>query len=230
VLISGLFRITVSSVCIPRSPSRLGTEHLFRIEIYHEQVFNSSVPKEDSRDLRATLLATAIDMLAEPQAVAVPSLRSIARACGVAPSAVYWHFPSEAELRSAVLDAEYTDMVDSIEHALEIGGPDTDPLEIAGDAYVSWGLAHPGAYQLLFESNDPIPETRADNGPRLQRRIVDLAAAVDPDDPFSAALLLWTVWHGLVSLRLHKTDWPWGLTPTQANTRLITALKHPAVD
>jgi AcrR family transcriptional regulator len=183
------------------------------------------VPKEDSRDLRATLLRTAIEMLAEPQAVAVPSLRSIARACDVAPSAVYWHFPSEAELRSAVLDAEYADMIDSVEHALDYRAPDSDALEVAGEAYVTWGLTHPGAYQLLFESADPLPETRAQNGPRLQRRIVALAEAIDPDDPFTTALLLWTVWHGLVSLRLHKTDWTWGLTPTQANHRLVNALK-----
>ncbi|HEY4456226.1 MAG TPA: hypothetical protein VGN81_18075 [Pseudonocardiaceae bacterium] len=43
--------------------------------------------KADVRDLRAELLAAAVAMLAQPQPVAVPSLRSIARACGVAPSA-----------------------------------------------------------------------------------------------------------------------------------------------
>ncbi|WP_019065163.1 TetR family transcriptional regulator, partial [Streptomyces prunicolor] len=75
--------------------------------------------KADNRDLRSELVAAAIGMLAEPQAVAVPSLRSIARACGVAPSAVYWHFPSEADLRSAVLDAEYTSLVEAVESALD---------------------------------------------------------------------------------------------------------------
>ncbi|WP_405064476.1 TetR/AcrR family transcriptional regulator [Kribbella sp. NBC_01505] len=188
-------------------------------------MFNRVVPKQESRDLRAVLLQKAIELLAEPQAVAVPSLRSIARACDVAPSAVYWHFPSEADLRSAVLDAEYADMVESIERALDDRPSDSDALEVAGQAYVDWGLSHPGAYQLLFESADPLPETRAEHGPRLQNRIVELAGAVDADDPFSAALLLWTVWHGLVSLRLHKTEWNWGMTPAQANTRLINSLK-----
>ncbi|MGW6279303.1 TetR/AcrR family transcriptional regulator [Kribbella sp. NPDC055071] len=183
------------------------------------------MPKQESRDLRAVLLQKAIDLLAEPQAVAVPSLRSIARACEVAPSAVYWHFPSEADLRSAVLDAEYADMVESIERALDERPADSDALEVAGQAYVVWGLSHPGAYQLLFESADPIPETRAKHGQRLQNRIVELSRAVDAGDPFSAALLLWTVWHGLVSLRLHKTEWSWGMTPAQANVRLINALK-----
>jgi len=167
-------------------------------------------------------------MLARPQPVAVPSLRSIARACGVAPSAVYWHFPSEADLRSAVLDAEYGSLIGSVEAALD-SVPDAaaepaDRLVVAGDAYIAWALAHPGAYQLLFESGDELPATRAAHGPRLQERIVALARQVDPDAPFAAALLLWSAWHGIASLRLHKDDWDWGLTAHEANRRVVTAL------
>ncbi|WP_437075837.1 TetR/AcrR family transcriptional regulator [Streptomyces sp. enrichment culture] len=178
----------------------------------------------DRRDLRGELVAAAVEMLAQPQPVAVPSLRSIARACRVAPSAVYWHFPSEADLRSAVLDAEYTSLISTVEAALD-GAPDgADRLVVAGDAYIAWALEHPGAYQLLFESDDELPATRAEHGPRLQRRIVELARRVDPQAPFAAALLLWSAWHGVVSLRLHKTEWDWGMTPHEANRRLVAAL------
>ncbi|MCM2388268.1 TetR/AcrR family transcriptional regulator [Streptomyces albipurpureus] len=187
-------------------------------------MFNESVTKEDNRDLRSELVSAAIAMLAEPQAVAVPSLRSIARTCGVAPSAVYWHFPSEADLRSAVLDAEYASLIETVESALDAADDVDDHLFVAGDAYIAWGTAHPGAYQLLFESNDALPETRAAHGPRLQARIVELARLVDPDAPFASALLLWSAWHGVVSLRLHKTEWDWGMTPQEANRRLVQAL------
>lgn len=177
-----------------------------------------------SRDLRAELIAAARGMLAEPQPVTVPSLRSIARDCDVAPSAVYWHFPSEPDLRSAVLDAEYTDMIDSIERAIA-GAPDeSDTLVVASQAYVRWGLAHPGAYQLLFESGDDLPATRAPHGPRLQERMVELVAEADPDTPLSTALLLWSAYHGLVSLRLHKSDWDWGLSADDATAGIVTAL------
>jgi AcrR family transcriptional regulator len=161
-------------------------------------------------------------MLAEPQAVAVPSLRAIARACHVAPSAVYWYFPSEADLRSAVLDAQYADMVDSIEAAIDSAAE--DQLEVAGQAYIDWGLSHPGAYQLLFESGDPLPETRAPHGPRLQARIVALASEVPGAEPFAAALLLWSAWHGIVSLRLHKQEWEWGMTTSEANALVVRSL------
>ena len=182
------------------------------------------VKRKDTRDLRSELVAAAVAMLAEPQAVAVPSLRSIARVCGVAPSAVYWHFPSEADLRSAVLDVEYTSMVDVIEAALDTADKGADRLVVAGDAYISWGLAHPGAYQLLFESGDELAETRAPHGPRLQAHIVELARGIDPEAAFAAALLLWSAWHGIVSLRLHKNEWDWGMTAAQANRRLVAAL------
>jgi AcrR family transcriptional regulator len=188
-------------------------------------VFNKGVPPATPRrNLRAELLAAAVGMLAEPQAVAVPSLRAIARACHVAPSAVYWHFPSEADLRSAVLDVQYADMVDSIEAAIDNAAPDADPLEVAGRAYIDWGLSHSGAYQLLFESGDPLPETRAPHGPRLQARIVALASEVPGADPFAAALLLWSAWHGIVSLRLHKREWSWGMTTEEANALVVRSL------
>lgn len=186
----------------------------------------TATPTQD-RDLRAELVAAAVEMLAQPQPVAVPSLRSIARACKVAPSAVYWHFPSEAELRSAVLDAEYASMVRAVEEALEGAAAGEDALVVAGDAYIEWALAHPGAYQLLFESGDELPATRAPHGPRLQAHIVELARRVDPHAAFPAALLLWSGWHGIVSLRLHKSEWDWGMTAQQANRRLVASLAAP---
>jgi len=59
---------------------------------------------------------------------------------------------------------------------------------------------------------------------RLQARIVELARLVDPDAPFASALLLWSAWHGVVSLRLHKNEWDWGMTAQEANRRLVQAL------
>jgi hypothetical protein len=36
--------------------------------------------------------------------------------------------------------------------------------------------------------------------------------------------LLWSAWHGIASLRLHKHDWDWGMTARQANRQLVAAL------
>ncbi len=123
-----------------------------------------------------------------------------------------------------MLDAEYTDLVDTVEQAVDATPEDQDPLVVATQAYVRWGLAHPGAYQLLFESGDDLPETRAPNGPRLQNRITELVAVAHPDTAFESALLLWSAYHGLVSLRLHKSDWEWGITSDEAAERLVRSL------
>jgi hypothetical protein len=68
------------------------------------------------------------------------------------------------------------------------------------------------------------PTWSAASSTRLEERIVSLAAAADPGAPFAAALLLWSAWHGIVSLRLHKTDWDWGQTAEEANARIVTAM------
>jgi AcrR family transcriptional regulator len=177
-----------------------------------------------ARDLRTELITAASSMLTQPQPIKVPSLRSIARACEVAPSAVYWHFPCEADLREAVLDAEYSDMVNAIEHAILDLVPGIESTVAGAQAYVSWGLTHPGAYQLLFESDDAIPETRAPNGRRLQDRITSLLALDDPTIARETALALWSIQHGIVSLRLHKNHWAWGKSPKEATSEAIRGL------
>ncbi|MFI5853136.1 hypothetical protein [Streptomyces parvulus] len=41
--------------------------------------------------------------------------------------------------------------------------------------------------------------------------------------------MLCSAWHGVVSLRLHKDEWNWGMTAQEANRRLVAALTaHPA--
>jgi AcrR family transcriptional regulator len=186
----------------------------------------SRVDQPEPRDLRAELLAAAMTMLAEPQPVAVPSLRSSARACDVAPSAVYWHFPSEADLRSAVLDAEYANMITEVEDASSGAGDGVAAHVLAWQAYVEWGLAHPGAYQLLFESDDELAASRADTDARARNRFVGLATAAAPDAPLALARLLWSAIHGLVSLRLHKKDVDWQLSPAEATARIVAALSR----
>ncbi|MCW2524142.1 MAG: hypothetical protein JWO63_2477 [Frankiales bacterium] len=175
-----------------------------------------------ARDLRSELVSAAVSMLA--QSAVVPSLRSIARACGVAPSAVYWHFPSESALRAAVLDAEYADLARAVELAIAGTEKDSSRVVLAWQAYVAWGIANPGAYQALFESPDHLTSMRADEDPRPQDRLVELAATFDPATPLISARLMWSAVHGLVSLRIHKATVDWKISADDATARIVTAL------
>jgi AcrR family transcriptional regulator len=174
------------------------------------------------RDLRSELVSAAVAMLA--QSAALPSLRSIARACGVAPSAVYWHFASEAALRTAVLDAEYADLAQAVDQALAQPRKGSSKVVLAWQAYVAWGIANPGAYQALFESADHLTSMRADDDPRPQDRLVEMAATFDPATPLTSARLMWSAVHGLVSLRIHKTTVDWKISAADATARIVTAL------
>ena len=106
--------------------------------------------------LREQLIAAANDLLVRPQRLSVPSLRAVARACGVSPAAVYLHFDSVEALILAVIEAQYDDLGASLAAAREGMMPGPELLIAAGLGYAEWGLAHPGAYQLLFESADEL--------------------------------------------------------------------------
>ena len=174
--------------------------------------------------LRWELLSAAADLAAAPRPVAIPSLRAVARACDVSASAVYRHFPSQAALTRALLMRQR----DALDAAILDGdNPAQDPavrLRRLARAYVRWGLANPGMYQLLFESADQLdPDSRlpdaADRAMQLGYELIAKIASTRDDDPIAAAERLWFGLHGIVSLRLHKPDLPWRSDPeTEAET------------
>jgi AcrR family transcriptional regulator len=164
--------------------------------------------------LREELIRAAIELLEEPQVVNGPSLREIARATGIAPSAVYTRFASASELLQTVIDTQYQALRDEIR---ESGRGAADPrkkLVLIAARYISWGLEHPGSYQLLFESSDKLPEGVVALGPgvELLREIGGHVAEVlgeSDDSPERVTLRLWAALHGITSLRLHKKNSPW---------------------
>lgn len=159
--------------------------------------------------LREQLVAAASELLLSPQSVALPSLRAVARACEVSPAAVYLHFESQQALLAAVIESQLADLGATIRTAAE---GSADPLVAFGLAYAHWGLQHPGAYQLLFESADrlALDDHPHDAGDALIAEASELIASLAPGgDPRRKAMSLWAALHGIVSLRLHKPDMQW---------------------
>lgn len=181
--------------------------------------------------LREQLIAAANDLLVRPQRLSVPSLRAVARACGVSPAAVYLHFDSVEALILAVIEAQYDDLGASLAAAREGMMPGPELLIAAGLGYAEWGLAHPGAYQLLFESADELQlATTVDlEGARGWDLIEELAGEVarstsnGQQQSIVLAVRLWTALHGIVSLRMHKSDHEWPTT-IETEVRELVAL------
>lgn len=165
----------------------------------------------DGDRLRAELVAAAIDLLLDPLSTTAPSLRTIARSCGVAPSAVYMHFASQTELMYAVSDELFSRLRAALAAAESLADPEARLTSMI-DAYLAWAEEHPGAYQLLFERPDPPPDSGIGPGLDLLERLGAALAAVVPRADTTLTLQVWSVLHGIASLHMHKQEAPWQTT------------------
>lgn len=186
--------------------------------------------------LREDLLAAAVQHLASLGSDEPVSLRAIARAAGVAPNAVYLHFTNRDDLLLAVLDRLTAQLADRRDLAERAADDAWDKLVARSVAYVTWGLAEPGAYRVLYGGRAvprlPDPADAA-FGQGMLDRTVELVAELEADgraspvqDPQRTALLVWTILHGIVSLRIDKDtiDWP---DPTELAVQSLVALVNP---
>lgn len=151
------------------------------------------------------------------------SLRSVAKAAGIAAPSVYIHFADRNALLLAVLEklfAEQMEIRDAAEaEVAKAGGDAWDRLLARSLASVRFGIENPGHYKVMFEGravprlDDP---RLASFGRPLLLRSMELIRDIpaEPrrvsDDPERLSLLLWSGLHGVVSLNINKPtlDWP----------------------
>jgi AcrR family transcriptional regulator len=175
----------------------------------------------DGERLRDELIQAASALLLAARPSAAPSLRAIARECGVAPSAVYRHFPSQEALLRAVVEVHFDHLRSALDAVEEADAEPGARVRAMARTYVGWALEHPGAYQLLFERPDP--EGPPGTGPGLD--LLDrLARALPGEHSAGRALRLWSAVHGVASLRIHKPRAPWVTTPDGDVDAVVAAL------
>jgi AcrR family transcriptional regulator len=184
-------------------------------------------PRGQGGRLRDELLDAASGLLAAGGRDTELTLRSVARAAGVAAPSVYQHFADLDELMLALVRYHLADLAAAIDTALDdtalddttLGHagdqPATAALEVMAHAYVRWGLEHPGPYTVVFEGKvlrhlTYEQEAALLAGTDLFVRLALLtAAATGTTDPQLTATALWTCLHGLVALRIAKPAYPW---------------------
>ena len=173
----------------------------------------------NDQTLKVRLVQVAVELLAEPRGMKLPTMREIASKAGVAPGAAYRHFDSQEELFFAVV----SELFGQLEFALVSSARDeTDPVSIIrkfAHAYVNWGSLNKGGYQLLFETTDD--DDLMATGKRPGLHLIDHMATILSGNPkptkeeLAKATQIWASLHGIVSLRTHKTGMPW---PTSVET------------
>jgi len=170
--------------------------------------------------LHTQILDAAERLLIETGSEEAVSIRRIAEAVGVTPPSIYLHFADKDELIFAVCERQF-EALDRVMDEAVVGIE--DPLEelyARGKAYVRFGLDHPEEYRILFMRAGSHPPDADDEG-RIRRasafdhlvdavaRCVDAGSLPKRSEPFSVALELWSVVHGLTSLVISKPMFAW---------------------
>jgi AcrR family transcriptional regulator len=197
-------------------------------------------PRGQGDRLREDLITAAVTLLAEAGDPEDVSIRAVAKAAGVSPTAAYRHFEDRDDLIVAACGANFEHFT---AYLVERFGPLEDPfdrLHAAGQAYLEFAMEDPGRYRVLF-SNPVTKSIGADKWPDvmpgdtafgalvgLVQDCLDAGAEPLDQDATYLAYQIWTWMHGIVDLRItHKMmDFPDAQRMLRDVTRALR-LDHP---
>nr|WP_300146193.1 TetR/AcrR family transcriptional regulator [Propionicimonas sp.] len=155
-------------------------------------------------DLRAALLAAAIESLEAGEAF---SMRAVARRADVSPTAPYRHFANRQALDSAVAVEGFRDLRADLATVLA-GVPESSPpvAEIAAlaVAYVAFALRRPAVFRLMFGNEcDQADSERVEASGQLHTLLGGVIERLLPGaDVPTLSTALWGMAHGLAFLHL----------------------------
>lgn len=157
------------------------------------------------------------------------TLRAVAREVGIAAPSIYPHFADRDAIVMAVMMRVFDELAEAVEAGSASAGPDPVRRLVAGcAAYVSYGLAHPARYGVLFSGHlrppeeycapvaldpdgRPVLEFGAEAFALLVRGIEDCveAGASASPDVVADSTAVWVALHGAVTLRTALPGYPW---------------------
>lgn len=161
-------------------------------------------------DLRRTLLDASL-ALVEEAGIGALSLREVARKAGVSHNAPYHHFPDKAAILAAISIDGFERLGAAMAAARrEVKGSDPlGRLQSCGHAYVSFAIAHPAHFRVMFRPelagcHADVTQAAAPSFDNLVQSVRDCqeAKVAPPGDPMPLVLTCWSAVHGLASLWL----------------------------
>lgn len=180
-----------------------------------------TVGKEAQReDLRERIVEAARDIVSE-QGLDALSMRALAVRIGHSPGTIYLHFQDKDELLRSVMSEGFKRLGASMEREIEKVGLSATPMQryaATGRAYARFALENTGYFRAMFEMPGvaqleacPAPPERATGsadapgGPSYEFAVDLLRRAseggeVTITDPTRAAVVGWSLIHGLTSL------------------------------
>jgi AcrR family transcriptional regulator len=171
-------------------------------------------PRGQGDRLRDDLIQAALGLMAETGDPEDISIRAVAKAAGVTPTAAYRHFEDRDSLIAAACE---TNFVEFASYLAEHFAAETDPFERlrgAGRGYLAFATEDPGRYRVLF-SNPVTQSIKKELWPEvvagdtafgqlveLVQACIDAGAPTRTDDATYLSFQVWTWIHGIVDLRI----------------------------
>ena len=166
-----------------------------------------------SKATKGQILKAASDLFLEGGAKAL-SVRAIATKAGVSTIGIYSHFQG----KQGILDALYIEGFEKIASAMDVA-PDTlsphDAILETARAYLETAESNKAHYRLIFgdfgedfSPSQEAKETGAQAFNALVRRVSTFLEGETETRCKEAALQLWALVHGFVSLKLHSVGEP----------------------
>jgi AcrR family transcriptional regulator len=173
--------------------------------------------ERDKENLRQAILDAA-EKLFVKEGFENVSMRKIAKKIEYSPTTIYLYFQDKADLFSCLFKEAFSELQQTINESYK--GVQDDPIACIRKgmrAYIEFGLKHPNYYKLIFMSDFSQITTRIDDSSgretlfSLQTYIEmgirqGLFRNIDVD---LATKLVWTMNHGITSLLITLTDFPW---------------------
>src|SRR5919202_6795478 len=195
---------------------------------------SATKPRYHHGALEQALVDEALRQIRERGADQV-SLRGLAQALGVSPSAAYQHFPDKAALMVAVCGAEGVELAARMQAAVDAVPGDDDAGAIGrflavGQAYVVFAQQEPHLFRHMFgpagaQEGPGVEEKHEHPDPDdaygiLLARLAELAdrglLRLAPDETAALDVLAWSLVHGFSSLMVE------GHLPVEAGEPVLT--------
>lgn len=151
--------------------------------------------------LREALVAAGIAALEGHEGKDV-SLRELARAVGVSPTAVYRHFPDKKALTEALATEGLNMLYEAQKAASDAAQNSAKAFAETGRAYVRFALAHPALFRLMFTQGDPVLHSAENDQARALLDETTRALTGDKEAGERLALQAWAIAHGIAMLML----------------------------
>ncbi|QYC11419.1 TetR/AcrR family transcriptional regulator [Brevundimonas nasdae] len=196
-------------------------------------------PKGEGHSRRGEILAAAERIFVE-FGYEGATIRKIAEEVGLSSTALYMHFADKGEILQEICRVAFEELIASTENLASEDGPPEVRLRGMIDAYVDFGFANPNAYRLIYLTR---PVEARDGAQTLAQELgfnvfvafeavvaETVASGRMSGEPRAIAQSIWAAAHGVVSLIITKTYFPWADRQLVVDTTLdavFTGLLKP---